>query len=159
MQCDKYCARQTQMPPKSPRALSVMLTLLAVLMLLVSLTLCFSSAAWSEEIQSVPQGWRTPSRGYWMTEAAGRDILIGWKKDREERDIYKAAVKNAEAELKALRDMVTEEFAAMKDAHEADRAAWKKKLRSPGLGVFAGVGYTTNDSVEGVVGLGFVVRF
>ena len=94
-----------------------------------------------------------------MTEAVGRDILIGWKKDREERDIYKAAVKNAEAELKALRDMVTEEFAAMKAAHEADRAAWEKKLRLPGLGVFAGVGYTTEDTIQGVVGLGFVVRF
>lgn len=94
-----------------------------------------------------------------MAEAAGRDILIGWKKDREERDIYKAAVKNAEAELKALRDMVTEEFAAMKAAHEADQVAWGKKLHSPGFGVFAGVGYTTNNSVEGVVGLGFVVRF
>lgn len=94
-----------------------------------------------------------------MTEAAGRDILIGWKKDREERDIYKTAVKNAEAELRELRDMVTKEFASMKNAHEAERAAWKRKLRSPGFGVFAGVGYTTNDSVEGVLGLGFVVRF
>lgn len=97
-----------------------------------------------------------------MTEAAGRDILIGWQKDREERDIYKATVKNAEAELQELRNMVTEEFASLEAAHEADRAAWKKQLRSaraPGFGIFAGVGYTTEDTIQGVVGLGFVVRF
>ena len=94
-----------------------------------------------------------------MTEAAGRDILIGWTKDREERDIYKTAVKNAEAELRELRDMVTKEFASIKDARETERKAWKKKLHSPGFGVFAGVGYTGEGTAQCVVGLGFVVRF
>lgn len=95
-----------------------------------------------------------------MTETAGRDILIGWTKDREERDIYKAAIGEAEQKLVELQDVVAEEFEKIKAAHEADRAAWKKKLRearSPGFGFFAGAGFTS-DGIKATVGLGLVWR-
>lgn len=94
-----------------------------------------------------------------MSEKAGRDTLAGWKIDREEKLIYKEALDETEKRIAQLKDVVGEEFANIKREHEADRAQWKKALRqskTPGFGVFAGVGYTTNQEVEGVVGFGLV---
>lgn len=94
-----------------------------------------------------------------MNEQAGRDMLIGWKKDREERDIYKAAAEESDKKMAELKDVVTEEFANIKAANEADRKQWKKELfkaKAPGIGIFAGVGYTSQGSIDGVVGFGLV---
>lgn len=51
------------------------------------------------------------------------------------------------------------QIAEIKESHEAERREWQRALRrakSPGLGVFAGAGYTTGGSVQGVVGVGLV---
>lgn len=112
-------------------------------------------------IQYVPEGWITPDSGYWMPEADGRDMLTAWRTDREEKLIYQAALEESDARTQQLKELVTEEFAAIKEAHEADRRQWQKELRrsrAPGIGVFAGIGYTTDQSWQGVVGAGIVYK-
>jgi uncharacterized protein YbbK (DUF523 family) len=94
-----------------------------------------------------------------MTEQAGRDVLTGWKIDREQKAIYMDALEESERKLAQLKEVVTEEFSNIKKEHEADRAQWKKEIRkakSPGIGFFAGIGYTTNNKIEGVAGVGIV---
>jgi len=135
--------------------------LLLLTVLLLSLFLCWSRAEASAEIEYVPKGWTSQAEGYWLTEKAGRDVLTGWKIDREEKEIYKEALNESEKKLAELKDVVGEEFANIKAAHEEDRAEWKRalhKARAPGVGVFAGVGYTTNQEFEGVVGVGIVLK-
>lgn len=94
-----------------------------------------------------------------MDTQTGRDVLAGWQKDREERDIYKAAAEESMSKNDELKTVVSAEFAKLKAANEEDRAEWKKALsrsRAPGLGVFIGIGYTTQGDVEGVAGVGVV---
>lgn len=134
--------------------------LFLLMALLLSLILFWSTAAESEEIQYVPSGWRTPATGYWMTEQAGRDILTGWKVDREQKEIYRASLDESQIALDTLKETVTAEFAAIKKAHEEDRAQWKKELRrakAPGIGIFAGPAYGfSSQKIELVVGAGLV---
>lgn len=94
-----------------------------------------------------------------MTEQAGRDVLTGWKIDREQKIIYMGALEESEQKIAQLKEIVSEEFANIKRAHDEDRASWQKELRrarSPGIGFFAGIGYTTNNKIEGVAGVGIV---
>ena len=133
--------------------------LLLLMMLLFSFLLFLNRAEASAEIEYVPKGWNSPTEGYWMTEQAGRDILTGWKIDREQKDIYMNALETSEQRLTQLKEVVSEEFANIKMAHDKDRAQWQKELRRarlPGIGVFAGLGYTTSEKIEGVAGVGIV---
>ena len=90
----------------------------------------------------------------------GSDLLIGWKRDKAQRDIYKDGLDKAQVKTQELKDVVTKEFADLKAANEADRKAWRAQLlraRAPGLGVFAGGGYDFNSQkIELVVGAGLV---
>ena len=131
--------------------------LLLLMMLLLSFPLFLERAEASAEIEYVPKGWNSPTEGYWMTEQAGRDVLTGWKIDREQKTIYMNALEESEQKIAQLKEIVSEEFANIKRAHDEDRAQWQKELRrarSPGIGFFAGIGYTTNNKIEGVAGVG-----
>ena len=133
--------------------------LLLLMMLLLSFPLFLERAEASAEIEYVPKGWNSPTEGYWMTEQAGRDVLTGWKIDREQKTIYMNALEESEQKIAQLKEIVSEEFANIKRAHDEDRAQWQKELRRarlPGIGFFAGIGYTTNNKIEGVAGVGIV---
>ena len=133
--------------------------LLLLIMLLCSFLLFLNRAEANAEIEYVPKGWTSPTEGYWMTEQAGRDVLTGWKIDREQKIIYMNALEESDQKLAQLKEIVSEEFADIKRAHEEDRAQWQKELRRarlPGIGFFAGIGYTTNNKIEGVAGVGIV---
>lgn len=133
--------------------------LLLLMMLLLSFPLFSERAEASAEIEYIPKGWTSPTDGYWMTEQAGRDVLTGWKIDREQKIIYMGALEESEQKIAQLKEIVSEEFANIKRAHDEDRAQWQKELRrarSPGIGFFAGIGYTTNNKIEGVAGVGIV---
>lgn len=133
--------------------------LLLLMMLLYSFLLFLNRAEANAEIEYVPKGWTSSTEGYWMAEQAGRDILTGWKIDREQKIIYMNALEESDQKLAQLKEIVSEEFADIKRAHEEDRAQWQKELRRarlPGIGFFAGIGYTTNNKIEGVAGVGIV---
>ena len=72
-----------------------------------------------------------------MNMRDGSDLLIGWKRDKTQRDIYKDGLDKAQVKTQELKDVVTKEFADLKAANEADRKAWRAQLlraRAPGLG-------------------------
>ena len=132
---------------------------LLLMILLLSSGFFLIRAEASAEIEYIPKGWTSPTDGYWMTEQAGRDVLTGWKIDREQKIIYMGALEESEQKIAQLKETVSEEFANIKRAHDEDRASWQKELRrarSPGIGFFAGIGYTTNNKIEGVAGVGIV---
>ena len=132
---------------------------LLLMILLLSSGFFLERAEASAEIEYIPKGWTSPTDGYWMTEQAGRDVLTGWKIDREQKIIYMGALEESEQKIAQLKEIVSEEFANIKRAHDEDRASWQKELRrarSPGIGFFAGIGYTTNNKIEGVAGVGIV---
>ena len=62
-----------------------------------------------------------------MTEQAGRDVLTGWKIDREQKIIYMGALEESEQKIAQLKEIVSEEFANIKRAHDEDRASWQKR--------------------------------
>ena len=137
-----------------PKSLSLLL-----MILLLSSGFFLIKAEASAEIEYIPKGWTSPTDGYWMTEQAGRDVLTGWKIDREQKIIYMGALEESEQKIAQLKEIVSEEFANIKRAHDEDRASWQKELRRarlPGIGFFAGIGYTTNNKIEGVAGVGIV---
>ena len=137
-----------------PKSLSLLL-----MILLLSSGFFLIKAEASAEIEYIPKGWTSPTDGYWMTEQAGRDVLTGWKIDREQKIIYMGALEESEQKIAQLKEIVSEEFANIKRAHDEDRASWQKELRrarSPGIGFFAGIGYTTNNKIDGVAGVGIV---
>ena len=132
---------------------------LLLMILLLSSGFFLIRAEANTEIEYIPKGWTSPTDGYWMTEQAGRDVLTGWKIDREQKAIYMNALEDSEQRLAQLKEVVGEEFADIKRAHDEDRAQWQKELRRarlPGIGFFAGIGYTTNNKIEGVAGVGIV---
>lgn len=98
------------------------------------------------------KGYVTPSDGYWMSENVGREILTAWKTAEEKVVFYENKIEEILASQEA--------FIASAEKKTNDiYAAAKKAVASakrPGLGVFAGGGYTTDGSVQGVVGIGLV---
>lgn len=133
--------------------------ILTLALLLLSLWLFLSSIAESAEIEYIRAGWTSPASGYYMTDQAGRDILAGWSSDRAAKETYKAALDDLYAEWQTFKGDMSAQIAEIKEAHTKERQEWQKALRqarSPGLGVFAGAGYTTGGEVQGVVGVGLV---
>jgi RNA polymerase-binding transcription factor DksA len=79
---------------------------------------------------------------------------------RTERDIWAESYKDLSDKATAHAAEQRENLAALRAQIENERSAWKGELRkakSPGFGIFAGVGYT-GSGVEAVVGVGVVWR-
>lgn len=96
-----------------------------------------------------------------MTEQAARDILAGWSSDRAAKETYKAALDDLYGQWQMFKNEMQAQISDVKETLIAERKSSKaalSKARRPGLGVFAGAGYTTNGSVQGVVGVGLVWR-
>lgn len=131
-------------------------------MLLLSLILYLTSTGVNAaEIEYVPAGYTTPTSGYFLTEQAGRDVLEGWSSDRAAKEAYKAALDDMYSEWQVFKDDMTAQITAVKDSLTAEREANRialKKARAPGLGVFGGIGFTSNGDIKAVVGIGLVYK-
>lgn len=135
---------------------------------LLTLLLLASWRSWSDSAElpeivvlRVPQGWQTSEESYVFNEAAMREVYVALETYEREIDIWMKAyyelaerselyAKGLESGLKSLRATL-----------DAERRAWNaalRRARSPGFGVFGGIGYASSGSVEAVAGAGFVWR-
>lgn len=118
-----------------------------------------------EEIISVKKGYETPYDGYFMSIETGRDVLTAWAIAEKKADYLEKKVEELLNNQQAFIVSVSEKTDSISDAAqkalaEKDRQikAERAKAKRPGIGVFAGVGYTTDSNVEGVVGVGLVFK-
>lgn len=123
----------------------------------------FLEAPSAEEIISVKRGYETPFDGYFMSIETGRDVLTAWTIAEKKADYLEKKVEDLLNNQQAFIVSVSEKTDSISDAAQkalADKDRQIKteraKAKRPGLGVFAGVGYTTDSSVDGVVGIGLV---
>ena len=131
---------------------------------MLSLVLLLTSCAYSSEqinFEYVPQGYVSPAEGYWLDVPTGRNLLHMIRTYRERAEYWEAAHGALSAEFKAYIDKTNERLTTIETSIEAERKAWKneiRKARLPGLGVFAGAGYSASGNVDAVVGIGLVWR-
>ncbi len=111
------------------------------------------------KVLRVPPGWRANEESYVFNEAAMREVYVALETYEQEIGIWMRAyfelAEKSEIHAKSLESGLK----SLKTQLDSERREWKAALsraRSPGFGVFAGVGYTTSGSVEGIAGAGFV---
>lgn len=103
----------------------------------------------------------SPAEGYWLDVPTGRNLLHMIRTYRERAEYWEAAHGALSAEFKAYIDKTNERLTGIESSIEAERRAWKnetRKAKLPGLGVFAGAGYSASGNVDAVVGIGLVWR-
>ena len=97
--------------------------------------------------------------GYVINEEGLRTVYSAIRTYREERDAWEAAYNDLSVKYTTFADDVRQEINDIKQSISDERVEWAKAIRKakmPGLGVFLGGGYTSNGSVEAVVGAGIV---
>ena len=131
---------------------------------MLSLLLLLTSCAYSSEqinFEYVPQGYVSPSDGYWLDVPTGRNLLHMIRTYREQSEYWEREHGELTAEFKAYIDKTNERLTGIETSIEAERKAWKNEIRKaklPGVGVFAGAGYGSSGQVQAVVGVGLVWR-
>ena len=125
--------------------------------------LCQSCAYSSEQIEFnyVQKGYSSPVEGYWLDVPTGRNLLHMIRTYRERAEYWEAAHGALSEEFKAYIEKTNEWLTTIETSIEAERKAWKNEIRKaklPGLGVFAGAGYSASGNVDAVVGIGLVWR-
>jgi hypothetical protein len=132
---------------------------------MLSLILLFQSCAYSSEaikFDYVPQGYVSPAEGYWLDIPTGRNLLRMVRTYREQSEYWEKAHGALSDEFKLYIDKTNERLTTIETSIEAERKAWKnetRKAKRPGFGAFIGIGYTTDKKVQGVAGIGFVLKF
>lgn len=142
---------------------SMLITFLLTMLLLILLANCAYSSTGSPTnkivFEYVPQGYSTPSTGYWMDEPTGRNMLYMVRTYREQAQHWEDAHKAVTSEFKEYIDRTNERLINIEAGIEAERDAWKKTIRrakAPGVGAFAGAGYGSHGDLQAVVGIGLV---
>ena len=135
-----------------------------MLSLVLLLTSCAYSSTPTTEIKFdyVPQGYVSPAEGYWLDVPTGRNLLHMVRTYRERAEYWEREHGALSAEFNAYIDKTNERLTTIETSIEAERTAWKnetRKAKLPGFGAFIGVGYTTGKEVQGVAGIGFVLKF
>lgn len=135
-----------------------------MLSLVLLLTSCAYSSTPTTEIKFdyVPQGYVSPAEGYWLDVPTGRNLLHMIRTYRERAEYWEREHGALSAEFNAYIDKTNERLTTIETSIEAERTAWKnetRKAKLPGFGAFIGVGYTTDKKVQGVAGIGFVLKF
>lgn len=137
---------------------------LMLCLLMLSLLLLLTNCAYSSEainFEYVPQGYVSPSEGYWIDVPTGRNLLHMIRTYRELSEYWEREHGALSEELRAYIDKTDERLTGIESSIEAERRAWKNEIRKaklPGLGVFAGAGYGSAGQVQAVVGVGLVWR-
>jgi len=81
---------------------------------------------------------------------------------RLERDHWQLAYEDLSAKSISFAEEQRRQWAEVENAIAEERATWQGELsraKRPGFGAFIGVGYTTGKKVQGVAGIGFVLKF
>ena len=131
---------------------------------MLSLLLLLTSCAYSSEqieFNYVQKGYSSPAEGYWLDVPTGRNLLHMIRTYREQSEYWEAAHVALSDEFRAYIDKTNERLTGIESSIEAERKAWKNEIRKaklPGLGVFAGAGYSAAGNVDAVVGIGLVWR-
>ncbi len=134
-----------------------------MLSLLLLLTNCAYSSTPTTEIkfEYVPQGYVSPADGYWLDVPTGRNLLHMVRTYREKSEYWEREHGALSDEFRAYIDKTDERLTGIESNIEAERKSWKNEIRKsrlPGLGVFAGAGYSASGNVDAVVGIGLVWR-
>ena len=124
---------------------------------------CWPSLSGSAELpeitlRRVPPGYVTAEEGYLANEEALRTIYSAIRTYREERDAWENAYYELKAESGSYAEDMKASLAGLRRDLEDERAAWRQSIRrarSPGFGVFGGVGYT-GSGFGPVIGIGMV---
>jgi len=132
-----------------------------MLLLMLSMTNCAYSSTPKTEIKFdyVPQGYVSPSEGYWLDVPTGRNLLHMIRTYREKAEYWEREHGALSDEFRAYIDQTNERLTGIESSIETERKAWKNEIRkamAPGFGIFAGVGYGTDGNVQGVAGAGIV---
>ena len=128
-----------------------------ILMLTLLFVVCSTSFAFSAELPQIKLN-RVPD-WYVINEEGLRTVYSAIRTYREERDAWEAAYNDLSVKYTAFAEDVRQEINDIKQSISDERVEWAKAIRKakmPGLGVFLGGGYTSNGSVEAVVGVGIV---
>lgn len=131
---------------------------------MLSLMLLLTNCAYSSEqinFNYVPQGYSSPSEGYWLDAPTGRNLLHMIRTYREQSEYWEKAHGALSEEFRAYIGKTDERLTTIETNIEAERRAWKNEIRKaklPGVGVFAGAGYGSAGQVQAVVGVGLVWR-
>lgn len=105
----------------------------------------------------MPPGWTASDEGYYLNAEALSNLTAAAKTYRLERDAWEKSYRDLSERSKAYGQTVQAQLAALREEINAENAVWGKKVRkarSPGLGVFAGLGHDG----DAVVGIGAVWR-
>ena len=135
-----------------------------MLSLVLLLTSCAYSSTPTTEIKFdyVPQGYVSPAEGYWLDVPTGRNLLHMIRTYRERAEYWEREHGALSEEFSAYIEKTDVRLTGIESSIEAERTAWKnetRKAKLPGFGAFIGVGYTTDKKVQGVAGIGFVLKF
>jgi len=131
---------------------------------MLSLVLLLTSCAYSSEqirFDYVPQGYVSPSEGYWLDVPTGRNLLHMIRTYREKAEYWEREHGALSDEFRAYINKTDVRLTEIEANIEAERKAWKneiRKIKLPGLGIFAGVGYGAECEIEPIVGVGLVWR-
>ncbi len=101
------------------------------------------------------------SDGYWLDVPTGRNLLHMIRTYREQSEYWEKAHEELTDEFKGCIDKTNERLSGIESSIEAERKSWQNEIRKaklPGLGVFAGAGYSASGNVDAVVGIGLVWR-
>ena len=110
-------------------------------------------------IQRVPPGWAATEPGYFMADDAMREFATAAFTYEAESLLWQKAYHELSEQARARALALQGELSALRRDLDLERAQWRgalRKARSPGFGVFAGVGYSAGGEINAVVGVGVV---
>ena len=113
-------------------------------------------------IERVPAGWVAPEISYVLNEEAERQTIIALETYEEKLILWQNAYDELYQKAESYRlDMesrwirVMRDIEDMKTMHKKELKAARSRARSPGVGVFAGFGYSDGE-FNPTVGVGIV---
>jgi len=84
--------------------------------------------SFSAEVSYVPAGWTTPVQGYFLEEAAGRDVLVALQSRRETSERWEAAYTDLSSEFKTTTDQLRVEVTELNEQFRRERNAWRAEV-------------------------------
>ena len=102
----------------------------------------------------------SPADGYWLDVPTGRNLLH-MESTYRERSTGSGNTGHSLRSSGLILTRQTSGLTGIESSIEAERKSWKNEIRKaklPGLGVFAGAGYSASGNVDAVVGIGLVWR-
>lgn len=77
----------------------------------------------------VRAGWTAPAAGYYLTDAAMRDTIVGWTTAKQEADIREQALEALREEIKLQQADLKRQLMQLQTEITAERKAWRSRVR------------------------------